>query len=36
MNEIISAVGFCNRTGKGDLSSLDASLREVAETGADA
>ncbi len=36
MNEIISAVGFCNRTGKGDLSALDASLREIAETGADA
>lgn len=36
MNEIISAVGFCNRTGKGDLSTLDASLREIADTGADA
>ncbi|PKA44888.1 sugar phosphate isomerase/epimerase (plasmid) [Rhizobium sullae] len=36
MNNIISAVGFCNRTGKGDLSVLDASLREIAETGADA
>ncbi|MCY1745474.1 sugar phosphate isomerase/epimerase family protein [Ensifer sp. SL37] len=36
MNDIISAVGFCNRTGKGDLSTLDASLREIAETGADA
>ncbi|MDP9632117.1 UNVERIFIED_ORG: sugar phosphate isomerase/epimerase [Ensifer adhaerens] len=36
MNEFISAIGFCNRTGKGDLSSLDASLREIADTGADA
>ncbi|MFA1623274.1 sugar phosphate isomerase/epimerase family protein [Rhizobium mongolense] len=36
MNDIISAVGFCNRTGKGDLSALDTSLREIAETGADA
>lgn len=36
MNEIISAIGFCNRTGHGDLSVLDASLREIAETGADA
>ncbi|SIQ36728.1 Sugar phosphate isomerase/epimerase [Rhizobium sp. RU35A] len=36
MNEIISAIGFCNRTGHGDLSVLDASLREIADTGADA
>lgn len=36
MSDIISAVGFCNRTGKGDLSVLDASLREIAETGANA
>ncbi|SCW87089.1 Sugar phosphate isomerase/epimerase [Rhizobium mongolense subsp. loessense] len=36
MNDMISAVGFCNRTGKGDLSALDTSLREIAETGADA
>lgn len=36
MNDIITAIGFCNRTGKGDLSVLDASLREIADTGADA
>ncbi|WP_186391972.1 MULTISPECIES: sugar phosphate isomerase/epimerase [unclassified Pannonibacter] len=36
MTQIISAVGFCNRTGKGDLTTLDASLREIADTGADA
>lgn len=36
MNEIISAIGFCNRVGHGDLSILDASLREIADTGADA
>ena len=36
MNDIISAIGFCNRTGKGDLTTLDASLREIADTGADA
>ncbi|WP_337267228.1 sugar phosphate isomerase/epimerase family protein [Oryzifoliimicrobium ureilyticus] len=32
----ISAIGFCNRTGRGDLSVLDASIREIADTGADA
>ena len=36
MSGIISAVGFCNHTGPGDLSTLDASLRAVADTGADA
>lgn len=36
LSPIISAIGFCSRTGKGDLSTLDAALREVAETGADA
>lgn len=36
MTDIISAIGFCNRTGKGDLSTLDASLREIADTGASA
>ncbi|OLP57722.1 myo-inositol catabolism protein [Xaviernesmea oryzae] len=36
MTEIISAVGFCNHTGKGDLSTLEASLRIVADTGAEA
>ncbi|MCO5732569.1 sugar phosphate isomerase/epimerase [Rhizobium sp. SSA_523] len=36
MNDIISAIGFCNRTGRGDLSLLDESLREIADTGATA
>ncbi|OQP87143.1 myo-inositol catabolism protein [Rhizobium rhizosphaerae] len=36
MTGIISAIGFCNHTGRGDLSTLDASLRAVADTGADA
>ncbi len=36
MTDIISAIGFCNRTGRGDLTTLDASLREIADTGADA
>lgn len=36
MNEIISAIGFCNRVGHGDLSILDESLRDIADTGADA
>ncbi|WP_062113989.1 sugar phosphate isomerase/epimerase family protein [Aureimonas sp. AU40] len=36
MSGIISAIGFCNNTGPGDLSTLDASLRAVANTGADA
>jgi len=36
MNDIITAIGFCNRTGNGDLTVLDASLREIADTGAEA
>ncbi|MDQ0455749.1 sugar phosphate isomerase/epimerase family protein [Rhizobium paknamense] len=36
MTEIISAIGFCNATGLGDGSTLDASLRRIADTGADA
>ncbi|MDQ1184963.1 sugar phosphate isomerase/epimerase family protein [Agrobacterium larrymoorei] len=36
MTSIISAVGFCNATGRGDLSTLDSSLKIVADTGASA
>ncbi|WP_320201298.1 sugar phosphate isomerase/epimerase family protein [Agrobacterium sp. rho-13.3] len=36
MTSIISAVGFCNATGPGDISTLDTSLKIIADTGADA
>ncbi len=36
MTSIISAVGFCNATGRGDLSTLDSSLKIIADTGASA
>lgn len=36
MTPIISAIGFCSHTGKGDLSTLDEALRKVANTGANA
>lgn len=36
MTDIISAIGFCSHTGKGDLGTLDAALRAVADTGANA
>ncbi|MCA6115235.1 TIM barrel protein [Bradyrhizobium sp. WSM 1738] len=36
MSESIAAVGFYKRVSTGDINQLDASLREVADTGADA